>query len=150
MKGAGRHFSFALLAILAGCSREARTLDSHIPTTPPAGPADPRIPFYQANLYQIAQGGRYFSWYGCSGCHGEKAQGLLKLSDDAWKHGAAFDQVYRSIAAHAEGPRIPPEQLWQITAYVRDLHKHTLAKLRRQDLDQKGEPTGDAWSGPVR
>jgi hypothetical protein len=62
VKGAGRHFSFALLAILTGCSREARTLDPHIPTTPPVGPVDPRIPFYQANLYQIAQGGRYFSW----------------------------------------------------------------------------------------
>ncbi|HET8613159.1 MAG TPA: hypothetical protein VFL92_10375 [Sphingomonas sp.] len=150
MERAGRCASLLLLAALAACSREERSFRTTAAQTAPEGPDDPRIPFYQGNLYQVSQGGRYFSWYGCGGCHGEKAQGVLKLSDNAWKHGGNFDQVYRSIAGHAEGPRIPPEQLWQITAYVRDIHGHTAAKLRRQDLDQKGEPTGDSWSGPVR
>ncbi|HEU4958928.1 MAG TPA: cytochrome c [Sphingomonas sp.] len=150
MTGVCRYLPMVLLAILAACSREARTLGPGLPQTPPKGPGDPRIAFYQGNVYQISQGGRYFSWYGCGGCHGETAPGPLKLSDGGWTRGGEFDQVYRSIAGHAAGPRIPTQQLWQITAYVRDLHAHTPAKLRRQNLDEKGEPTGDSWSGSVR
>jgi mono/diheme cytochrome c family protein len=150
VKGACRTLQIVLLAALAACSREARVIGSGPPQTPPDGPVDPRIRFYQDNSYQIAQGGRYFAWYGCGACHGEAAQGVLDLSDNAWRWRSGFDQVYRAIAAHGPGTRIPVEQLWQVTAYVRDLDRHTPAKLRRQDLDQKGEPTGGRWQGAVR
>lgn len=151
MEGAGRSLPlFLLLVTIGACSREARDFRSTEAQSAPNGPADPRIAFYQDNVEQISQGGLYFAWYGCGGCHGETAKGALKLSDDAWKHGGGFAQVYRSIASHAAGRRMPIEQVWQVTAYVRDLHSHTPAKLRRQNLDQQGEPTGDHWSGPVR
>jgi len=150
VKGGGRWLCVLPIMAIAACSREARDMQPAAAQTAPRGPADPRIPFYQDNAYQVSQGGRYFTWYGCSTCHGETAQGALKLNDDAWKRGGGFDHVYHAIIAHAAGPRIPTEQLWQITAYVRDLHTHTPAKLRRQDLDQQGEPTGDSWSGAVR
>ncbi len=74
--------ALASLPALAACSREARNLGPSLPQTAPTGNADPRIAAYQANLYQVAQGGRYFSWYGCSGCHDDGAPGAANLPEN--------------------------------------------------------------------
>jgi cytochrome c oxidase cbb3-type subunit III len=137
---------------LSGCRQEARTVGPSVPQTPPGSDDDPRIAAFQGNLYQVAQGGRYFNWYGCSGCHTDAAPGVLNLPDSRWRHGSGFAQVYAAVvdrhgALDFRG-RIPTEQLWQLTAYVRDLPKHTPEKRRRLEADQKGEPVGPAWSGP--
>lgn len=142
------------IAVLAGCSREARSVYATPPQTPPHGPDDPRVPFYQGNAYQVSQGGRYFSWYGCAACHGQDAKGALALGDGVWAHGGGFDQVYASIAqrhpGERYGERIPTEQLWEIAAYVRDLDEVAPEKRGRQDRDQQAEPQASAWSGPQR
>jgi cytochrome c oxidase cbb3-type subunit III len=141
---------------LAGCSEESRTLGADLPQTAPNGAQDPRAAKYERNVYQVAQGGRYFTWYGCGGCHGVDAKGALKLGDKIWVHGSDLDQVYAFIAKGHPGAlarygeRIPTEQLWQITAYVRNLPQLEPEKRRRQDIDQTGEPKGSAWSGPVK
>lgn len=140
--------------LLAACSVEKRPAGPSQPQTAPNGSNDPRIAAFESNAYQLGQGGRYFSWYGCAACHSGDAQGVLDLADKKWAHGGAFDQVYRSIAAHPglatlPGDSIPTEQLWQITAYVRSLSELDPAKRRRQDFDQAGEPQGGNWSGPV-
>ncbi|VWX49432.1 Cytochrome c oxidase polypeptide III [Novosphingobium sp. 9U] len=123
-----------------------------MPQTAPLNDDDPRIGAYQANLYQISQGGRYFGWYGCSGCHTDDAPGARDLPDGQWRQGSGFAQVYAAIADRhgqlAFRQRIPVEQLWQLTAYVRDLPQHTQDKRRRQQADQKSEPVGPAWTGP--
>lgn len=49
----------------------------------------------------------------------------------------------------AFGRHIPVEQMWQISAYVRQLQNTKPALLRRQSLDQKAEPQADRWSGPL-
>ncbi|GAA0750196.1 hypothetical protein CA233_19735 [Sphingomonas sp. ABOLD] len=127
-----------------------------MPQTAPNGAQDSRAAAYERNLYQVAQGGRYFTWYGCGSCHGRSAKGPLNLGDRVWVHGGALDQVYGFIAERHPGAtagyaaRIPAEQLWQITAYVRNLPRLTPEKRRRQDLDQVGEPQGSNWTGPVR
>lgn len=145
-----------MLALLAACSTESRTLASDQPQTPPEGPRDPRIPRYQDNVYQVAQGSRYFSWYGCATCHGPGATGARDLSDARWRHGATMDLVYRFIATGHPGAqlrygdRIPVEQLWQLSAYVRDLPKHDPAWNRRAVVDAAGEPQGASWQGPLR
>lgn len=145
--------ALASLPALAACSREARNLGPSLPQTAPTGNADPRIAAYQSNLYQVAQGGRYFSWYGCSGCHDDGAPGAANLPDGQWRHGGGFAEVYQAIARHRPGHdyerTIPIEQLWQLTAYVRDLPRHFPEKRRRTSLDQKGEPQGSRWSGPL-
>lgn len=144
--------SLLTLAALAGCNNEARELGPSLPQTAPAENTDPRISAYQSNLYQVSQGGRYFSWYGCSACHSDSAPGAANLADGRWQRGHGFADVYRAIAAHqpepAYGDVIPVEQLWQVTAYVRDLPKHYPEKRRRVSLDKKGEPQGSHWSGP--
>jgi mono/diheme cytochrome c family protein len=144
-----------LVALVAGCTREARLLASDQPQTPPDGPGDPRASRYEDNVYQLSQGGRYFSWYGCAGCHGPAVRGALDLADGHWLHGGAVNQVYASIAAGHPAPlrygeRIPVAQLWQITAFVRDLPQEDPAKIRRNALDQHGEPQGASWQGPIR
>ena len=107
---------------------------------------------FEGNAYQVAQGGRYFAWYGCGGCHADGAQGALDLGDGQWRRGGAFDRVYAAVAdghGGAGAGRIPVEQSWQIAAYVRSLKDLQPAKRRRQDLDQQAEPQGAHWSGPL-
>ncbi len=155
------YFRRALLASMialpaAACSTESRSAGPDLPQTAPTGAQDPRAAAYERNLYQVAQGGRYFTWYGCGGCHGVGAPGARNLGDHSWVHGSHLDQVYGFIANRHSGTpagyaaRIPAEQLWQITAYVRNLPRLTPEKRRRQDLDQVGEPQGSNWTGPVR
>jgi mono/diheme cytochrome c family protein len=145
-----------MLLLLSSCSGENRALGSDQPQTPPHGADDPRAAKYEMNAYQIAQGGRYFTWYGCSACHGTGASGVRNLEDTQWRYGGAFDQIYSSVAQGrganmpAYGARIPVEQIWQITAYVRQLQNTQPEMIRRQDLDQQGEPQAGNWSGAMR
>jgi mono/diheme cytochrome c family protein len=146
----------ALVALsLSACSGEKRTLGSDLPQSAPTGPDDPRVAAYEQNAFQVSLGGRYFTWYGCGSCHGDSAKGRLDLSRAERRRAASFDQVYAMIAQHRQpdgasyGSRIPIEQLWQITAYVRELPSTPPEKRRRQDIDQQGEPQGDNWTGPV-
>jgi len=131
---------------LCGCQREKRDLGPSPPVTPPISAQDPRSDQYQKNLWQISQGGRLFAWYGCQSCHSAEAQGALDLKDGSWRNGGDLAQVWASIAEGrpdgmpAYRDRIPVEQIWQIAAYVRDLHNHAPPMLRRQDADQGGEP----------
>jgi mono/diheme cytochrome c family protein len=139
---------------LAACTAEKRAVGPSQPQSAPDGPSDPRIAPIEANFYQLSTGGRYFAWYGCGECHAQGAAGNLDLGGVGQK-GGSFDRVYRSIAGHSGitppyGSRIPTEQLWQITAYVRSLATLEPDRRRRQDVDQRGEPQADSWSGPVR
>jgi len=141
---------------LVGCTREARTIASDQPHTPPDGQADPRTALYEDNYYQVSQGGLYFTWYGCAGCHGTEAKGALDLADGRWLHGGTVADIYASIttghpaALPRYGERIPVEQLWQIAAFVNDLARNDPARNRRNALDQQGQPQGAAWQGPVQ
>jgi cytochrome c oxidase cbb3-type subunit 3 len=145
------HAVILLSAMAAGCSAEKRETGAEAPWTPPRSASDPRIATLESNVLQLSQGGRYFTWYGCGSCHAPGAMGFLELGDGRWRRGGGFDQIYRAITDHRRhSGRIPVEQLWQITGYVRSLSTLDPAKRRRQDFDQRGEPQGDRWSGPVK
>lgn len=141
---------------VGGCAKEARSIDAGQAQTAPTSADDPRIARYQLNAYQVAQGSRYFTWYGCGGCHALGSNTAPDFGSGLWRHGGTFDQVYRFIDhGHGAGPssygrRIPVEQLWQITAYVRYVSQQPPEKRRRQDFDARGEPQGKTWSGAVR
>jgi cytochrome c oxidase cbb3-type subunit 3 len=141
-----------MASFISACSAEKRSIGPEQPLTPPRGATDPRIALLESNVYQVSQGGRYFTWYGCGTCHASGARGFLDLGDGRWRRGGGFDQIYGAIATGHNPPyadRIPVEQLWQITGYVRSLTTLEPAKRRRQDFDQQGEPQGDNWTGPV-
>ncbi|WP_061934791.1 cytochrome c [Aureimonas sp. AU22] len=141
--------------LLAACGREVRD-DTLLARTGPNGADDRRIPYFDRNAYQIGQGGRYAGWYGCNACHGQGARGVLNLGDAFWRYGGSFPDIYASIAERHTAPdqrygeRIPIQQLWQITAYVRNLAGFGAERIRRQSFDQAGEPEGRRWTGPLR
>jgi cytochrome c oxidase cbb3-type subunit 3 len=141
---------------LSSCTAEQRSTGPEQPQTAPNGPLDTRIAFYENNASQLAQGGRYFSWYGCNACHADGVQGRLDLNDRRSRRGGNFDHVYIAIAdghtamTPSYRDRIPTAQLWQITAFVRSLPGLTAGKRRRGDVDQVGEPQAAQWTGPVQ
>jgi cytochrome c oxidase cbb3-type subunit 3 len=143
-----------LLALLASaCSKEVRSLDPDQPQSAPTGANDPRGGRFEGNVFQVSQGGRYFTWYGCGSCHQQNADGVRDLADGIWQHGGGVDAVYASIGArhgrYRYAERIPAEQLWQLTAYVRQLSTLPPERRRRQDTDQRGEPQAASWNGPL-
>lgn len=148
-------FGLLLLGIANGCSEEARPVEPLYPLTPPSDLADPRIPFFENNRYQVAQGGRYALWYGCDSCHGPGATGVQDLSDESWRHGGSFPDIYAFVAEQHPAPddhlsqRIALEQLWQITAYVRSLNSLDPGLRLRQSFDTAAE-TQSSDRSPMR
>ena len=130
-----------MIVLACGCSAEQRTLVAPQPTSAPTGPSDPRIAAIKDNFYQISQGGRYFSWYGCTNCHGEPNAG--------WPPRLPFVTFYGRIGHKGYDRKVPAEQRWQISAYLNSLPTTDAAKRHRQAVDQKGEPTAERWQGPL-
>ncbi|HEX4113116.1 MAG TPA: c-type cytochrome [Stellaceae bacterium] len=91
-------------------------------------PLDPIAQKYDGNAQAINTGARLFDWYNCSGCHFHGAGGIgPSLMDDQWIYGGRIDQIYDSIARGRPNGmpswqgKIPPNEIWQIAAYVRSL-----------------------------
>lgn len=74
-------------------------------------------------------GRRLFLAYNCVGCHGGRAGGGMgpSLRDSAWSYGSSDGNLYATIVEGRPGGmptwggRIPPEQIWQLIAYIRTL-----------------------------
>jgi cytochrome c oxidase cbb3-type subunit 3 len=117
--------------LVAACEREKRDFDPG-----PEGArlersmsgAD-RMQEYERNAHALATGKRLWTWYNCSGCHANGGGGSSgpALMDTQWIHGWDAASIYKSIAdgrpngMPAFRGRIPEDQLWQLTAYVRSL-----------------------------
>lgn len=131
----------ALLVPGVACDREERAYRS-IPTgessrsavrlvanAPGPGRRDPEIPGpYSANAFGIAQGKRLYSWYNCVGCHAHGGGGMgPPLLDEQWIYGSDAEEIFSTIAQGrpngmpAFGGLIPPDQIWQLTAYVQSM-----------------------------
>ena len=132
---------------LAGCDREKRQFEppgaaASVPDTkratslrPGAGePIEPGVTAasqstdYEANAYAVNQGKRLYRWYNCSGCHAQGGGGMgPALMDAKWFYGSRPADIFATITEGrpngmpAFGGRIPEDQIWQITAYVRSL-----------------------------
>jgi len=128
---------------VAGCNRENRNLDAAAAETGPhavtvsdlypgpAGaptPTDPRGLEYEGNAQHISNGGRYYRWFNCVGCHFNGGGGIgPPLMDEKWRYGGSIEQIYATIAQGrpngmpAFRDKIPEQQIWEIAAYVRSL-----------------------------
>jgi|GEM_PF-3692221 len=124
------------------CSNEARPLGPTPPQTAPHGSADPRIPLYENNAFQVSQGQRYYRWYGCARCHDE-------ADAQAWHRAGAdirdFAATFRAIESHERGVTpagapIPTEVRWQITAYIVKAVDEDAATIARQIADAVDDP----------
>lgn len=151
--------SLLALALLAtGCDREARDPRGH--PLPESGPllsavlhpaeADPRAAEYRDNAMQVSQGGLYFHWMNCTGCHSEGGGGIgPALSDTKWRYGSSMADIVQTIAngrpngMPSFAGKLTPQQMWQIAAYVRSLSAHVPQSIRggRREGLSAGEPS---------
>lgn len=119
-----------LAMLVSGCEQEKRAFN---PGPVGAAVVDPSgvqsgIAHYEKNAYALAAGKRLWTWYNCNGCHanGGGAVGPA-LSDGQWLYGGDESAIYQSIAygrpngMPAFRARLPEDQLWQLTAYVRSM-----------------------------
>jgi cytochrome c oxidase cbb3-type subunit III len=94
-----------------------------------AAPAeDPHVKQYEGNPQHVAEGGRLFEWYNCSGCHFHGGGGMgPALMDQQWRYGGRLDQIYASIVQGRPNGmpswarKIPDAQIWEIAAFVKSL-----------------------------
>lgn len=107
----------------------------------------------------IANGKRLFSAMNCAGCHGYDGGGGMgpPLNDSYWRFGGTPVEIYKTLyegrpkGMPAWGTALPPEDLWQLTAYVTSLgggFKPSRADNSRQGDDLNGK-TSKAGSGTL-
>jgi cytochrome c oxidase cbb3-type subunit 3 len=89
---------------------------------------DPRAAAYLNNPDAVNTGKRLFGQYNCSGCHSNGGGGMgPDLMDDVWIYGGRLEQIHQTLVQGRPngmpswGNKVPDEQLWQISAYVRSL-----------------------------
>jgi len=135
-----RWIVLALALSMPACWREQRLFRGSEPSSSAAGvrqstlspgPAEPNLRYElpdASNAYAIAQGKRLFSWYNCVGCHAHGGGGMgPPLMDAKWIYGSDPEEIFATIVEGRPNGmpsfrgRIPPEQVWQIVAYVLSL-----------------------------
>lgn len=135
---------FGLLALcgtLMDCKREERRFEELPFSAAPAegnqisplqpGLPDPQPPLpnhpYEENAYAMSEGARLFDQYNCSGCHSHGGGMGPALMDDAWRYGSAPRNIFATIVEGRPNGmpsfrgRLPEQQVWQLTAFVRSL-----------------------------
>jgi cytochrome c oxidase cbb3-type subunit 3 len=130
-----------LSSSLAGCEREARRFEdsgsplsatsvvrqSQLQPGPPTQPVNQKNRF-ENNAYATSQGKRLYQQFNCSGCHFQGGGGIgPPLMDDEWIYGSEPENIYSTIVEGrpngmpAFDGKIPPQQVWQLVAYVRSM-----------------------------
>lgn len=130
-----------LFLLLAACEREDRNFNAEAPkeqqvavsTLAPGGEtphtaANQEARSLEDNAFAISQGKKLFSWFNCTGCHGNGGGGSgPALMDDKWIYGSSIENIAATIREGRPNGmpsfrnRVPETQLWQIAAYVRSL-----------------------------
>lgn len=85
------------------------------------------LPYYD-NAEAVVTGMKLYKAYNCSGCHSNGGGGMgPDLMDDVWIYGGRLPQIHQTLVEGRPngmpswGGKIPDEQLWKISAYVRSL-----------------------------
>ncbi|HEV7913696.1 MAG TPA: cytochrome c [Albitalea sp.] len=123
-------------ALRAGPSASAASAVEVAAASAPASAAVARTAFvvpasknpHEDNAYAVAQGKRFYRWYNCAGCHANGGGGMgPALMDERWLYGHEPEQIAASIlqgrpnGMPSFAGRIPEDQVWQITAYIRSM-----------------------------
>ena len=150
--------SLLILALLAGCDREARNpRGAPLPESAPLvsaalrpDVADPRSAGYQNNAMHVSNGKLYFNWMNCTGCHSNGGGGIgPAFTDTKWRYGSSMESIVQSIAngrpngMPAFAGKMTPTQIWETAAYVRALAVRVPQSLRsgRSEGLSDGEPS---------
>ncbi len=165
-------------ALLAGCSHGTSAPSTATDTSAPAGSVvtsslapglphpittvDPRAAQYYDNAEAVMTGKRLFGQYNCSGCHSNGGGGMgPSLMDNEWIYGGRLEQIHQTLVEGRPngmptwGGKIPDDQLWQISAYVRSMSlPQTLAAQQGPTPSQSPAPVprmadqDSGWSAP--
>ncbi|RZI84678.1 MAG: c-type cytochrome [Rubrivivax sp.] len=140
----------ATAVLLAACQREKREFDPPPPPSVSAAASTKLVQqSYEENAYAVSQGKRLFRWYNCAGCHGNGGGNMgPPLMDDEWLYGSEPAQIATTILeGRPKGMpgfkgRIPLDQVWQITAYVRSASGQLRSDVApsRSDSVNNGKP----------
>nr|WP_245279201.1 c-type cytochrome [Mesorhizobium loti] len=101
---------------------------------------------YETDAYNLSQGKRLYSWFGCGSCHGDDGRGGVGPSflDGWWLYGPEMVSIVASIrdgrphGMPAFRDRMPIEQIWQLAGYVQAIgsYRPKVAAPSRNDDNQ--------------
>lgn len=155
---------FCLLLLLTACSAGTSAPSTATDTSAPPGSVvasalapglphpistiDPRAAKYYDNAEAVMTGKRLFGQYNCSGCHSNGGGGMgPSLMDNEWIYGGRLEQIHQTLVEGRPngmptwGGKIPDDQLWQISAYVRSMSlPETLAAQQGATPSQSPAP----------
>lgn len=132
-----------MAAVLSACKREERELRLNPPLAAAfdevklmsngISGAPPQVYFalgqpYEANAYNLSEGKRLYTWFGCQECHREGEGGVgPAFLDGWWLYGPEIHSIFASIRdgrPHGMPPfrdKMTTEEIWQLAGYVRTI-----------------------------
>lgn len=166
MSDAGFKCSIVCIATcftLSGCLREERQYRADPPVSEAydhlrlmpnrIGGAPPYVDVtigapYENNAYNLSEGKRLYSWFGCKGCHGDGNGGVgPPFLDGWWQYGPEMVSIATSIrdgrpkGMPAFSDKLTSEQIWQLTGYLRTIGGYSFnAAAPGRDDDKQTRP----------
>lgn len=150
---------FLCIVMLGGCEREERQLRLDPPVANALdriklmpngiGGSPPEVYFalgrpYETNAYNLSEGKRLYSWFGCSACHADGQGGIgPSFLDGWWYYGPEMVSIFASIrdgrphGMPAFRDKMTTDQIWQLAGYIQTLGAYsakTAAPSRNDDL----------------
>ncbi|HEX2146783.1 MAG TPA: c-type cytochrome [Pseudorhizobium sp.] len=99
---------------------------------------------YETTAFDLAQGKRLYSWFGCSACHGEGTGGKGPSFIDGWWHyGPSMVSIVASIrdgrphGMPAFKDKMTSDQIWQLSGYIKSLGAYTASVNATSRSDEK-------------
>ena len=83
---------------------------------------------YEITAFDLAQGKRLYSWFGCSGCHGDGRGGRgPSFIDGWWLYGPSMVSIVASIrdgrphGMPAFKDKMTADEIWQLAGYIKSM-----------------------------
>jgi cytochrome c oxidase cbb3-type subunit 3 len=99
---------------------------------------------YENNAYNLSQGKRLYSWFGCKACHADGQGGAgPAFLDGWWNYGPETVSIFASIrdgrphGMPAFGDRMTTEQIWQLAGYVQTIGAYSAKTAAPSRNDEK-------------
>ncbi len=87
---------------------------------------------YESDAYNLSQGKRLYSWFGCAACHADGRGGIgPSFLDGWWLYGPEMVSIVASIrdgrphGMPAFRDKMTIEQIWQLAGYVQTIGSYT-------------------------
>jgi len=147
-----------VVAVIVGWAREPRQYRADPPVSAALdglrlmlndiGGAPPEVYFamdepYERTAYDLSQGKRLYSWFGCPSCHGEGEGGRVpSFLDGWWLYGPSMVSIAASIrdgrphGMPAFRDKMTIDEIWQLAGYVKSIGAYsarTTAPSRNDD-----------------